>query len=372
MGSTVFLESKVHSFRTQSGRIGYVWSEQTYEKKEGPRYAHWCVMKIGHREQMIERIFALAESIPGGMLHVKNANAKSFIAYQLKQLQQPLQLEQTQYRFANSRDGFYSPIRDGNRERVKALLAQAGKPQLAAAIARSPEAGGGKHIDLDLATDLDLIVALTRRQSADEGPLVLPWTIIQSKPNSGEAGPREDIAMPRVAANVDLQAYSLGFGQRSGLGELYAVILDGKPHFGHLYELESRLIKAAAQHEVVRPGYYKSLLTEWERLTAEPAQLPLFPTETVFRIDASGASDYHQRNFSAICAAAHGEPRLQFELTLENLQATVRSADGYSESDRWARYYIPYAVLQTTEHVEVLLPEEQQEIDSTVPRERGG
>lgn len=374
MGSTVFDESKVHSFRTQSGRIGYVWSEKTHEKKEGPRFSHWCVMRIGYREQIIERIFALAQSIPGGMLHVKNACAKSFIAYQLKQLQQPLQLEQTRYRFTNARNGkgFYDAIGDGNRTRVMALFTAAGKTDLAKAIDRSPENGGAKHVDLDLTTDLDLIVELTQRLSDDEGPLVLPWRIVQSKPYCGDPGPHEEVQSLRGQHDFELQAYSLGFGLRAGLGELYAMTLNGIPHFGHLYELESKLIQEGAKHELTNPGHYKALLTEWKRLTHVPAHLPQLPKETLFRVDATGGSEYHQRNFQAICAAICGEQRMQFEFTLQDMLTTVCGADGDSDTDRWARYYIPYTILQTQAHVQALLPEVQLELESSAPRERGG
>lgn len=372
MGSTVFVESKVHSFITRTGRIGYVWSEQTYEKKEGPRFAHWCVMKIGYREQMIERIFALAQSIPGGMLHVKNASAQSFIAYQLKRLQQPLQLEQTRFPLTNERNSFYDAISGVNRERVMALLNAAGKPELAKAIARSAADGGAKKIDLDLTTDLDLIVELTRRQSFEEGPLVLPWRIVQSKPYCGEPGPHEDVGRPQAPLAFDLQAYSMGFGLRAGLGELYAMTLNGKPHFGHLYELESRLIEEAAKHEVAHPRHYKALLSEWKRLTDIPAQLPQMPTETVFRVDTTGASDYLQSKFQTISSIVYGEPRMQFEMTLQDLLRTVRSADGDSDPERWARYNIPHTILQMPEHVQTLLPEAQLELETTAPRERGG
>lgn len=95
MGSTVFNGVKVWTFLTDDGLIGYLWAENTHEKKEGAHRARLSAKCIGYREQVVDRIFRLATHIPGGMLIAKNPSPQSYISALIAQLQNPILLEHT-------------------------------------------------------------------------------------------------------------------------------------------------------------------------------------------------------------------------------------------------------------------------------------
>jgi hypothetical protein len=129
MGSTVFNSAKIWTFPTDNGRIGYLWAENTHEKKEGAHRARLSAMCIGYREQVVDRIFSLATNIPGGMLIVKNASPQSFISALIAQLQNPVLLEHTRVALksaTSNRADIYAAITNENRQSVQDHLRRAG------------------------------------------------------------------------------------------------------------------------------------------------------------------------------------------------------------------------------------------------------
>lgn len=362
MGSTVFKEAKLFSFPTQSGRVGYVWAEETYERKEGPRLANWCVMGIGYREQMIERIFGLASSIPGGMLKVSQSSAKNFITAMLKQFDAPLKLNNTKFDLENADIGFYSAITDENRSAVQALLTQAGKEDLATAAALSPKQGGAKRIPIDLATDLDLVVALTsRRIGQDSRPLVLPWRIISHRPYGDDPGIVEDASAMPWKARIDLQVMRADLGPAAPFDEKFLCVLDGQPIvMASGYEVEQTLIRHAATQEAARPGYYKPLLSEYAAQRNQECEL--VPDETVFEVDASSATSWARSTLEAVANVIHGEEQTRFAMTMRDISRAVKAATSDSEQDSWTRFYLPQS-LTYKDAISIRLPEVMNQTD---------
>jgi hypothetical protein len=330
MGSTVFVQAKVWSFPTQNGRTGYVWAENTYEKKEGPKHASWCVMGLGYRQQMINRIFALAASIPGGMLIVNRSSARSFITAMLAQLETPQQLTSTKMVLRNSSKGWYELVNDQNRAAVRALLHDHGKDALAEAIKTSLEEGGEPYYEIDLATDLDLAIALTSRQGGEE-QIASPWQIVRSVPRDSHPATTHTDSAPPYRGAVDLTLHGLGVETAF---PLRLCLLDGQPvHVGCDYMVEQALIKKCAEKEMTHPGYYKTVLGEYQKLSK--ATLPPMPETTVFDVDATrvkwqGARDIAEK----ISESIHGMKSATFSLSLKEAQSAAEAAKAAGDQSR--------------------------------------
>lgn len=360
MGSTVFVQARVHSFALDNGRVGYVWAEEIYEKKEGPKRSNWCVMRIGYREQMIDRIFVLAQSIPGGMLHVKNASPRSFIAAMLAKLEEPLALENTQIRLANSARGFYDVIKDGIRADVQRLLSQAGRSDLARSISSDPANGGAAQIDLDLRRDLDLIVALQQQIGAWQ-----IWGAHRTRPNGSSPGVVEHALPPHFRGAVDLTVSDTGL---AGHGRLLHFTIDGgPPRLAPDYGLEKALIEHAGSREASEPGYYKELLGRWQKLQKQP--LPVLSEGTVLEVDASQAPPWYQEAVLRVSEKVLGQASLGFAITLGEAREALSKASARDDGDsRWLPFELT-GLLSRASQVQVFEPADaEQEDDSQLDR----
>lgn len=377
MGTTVLNQARLFSFPTDDGRIGYVMAEETYEKKEGTRSASWCVMRIGCRDQIIDRIFGLASSIPGGTLKTKSSSAKSFIASTLKLLDSPLRLERTDLSLGNSENDFYDAVTTASRSAVQQILIEHGKADLASQIALSPKDGGAKSIPIDLKTDLDLVAALTKRRG-DEEAVVLPWRIISSVPFGYAPGVVEHAvgeSGQRQGARPIVQILNTGLGGRQeGTSPVLLCKVNGQPLImGKDYEIERELIQYAGKQETAQPGLYKSLLTELSKIQADKAQIPLAP-DVVFDVDATQAPPWVRDSIAGASQFIRGTPSLRFQVSIAEIQQVLDQAGDGSEADKWARFTLPTTFTNANARfVKILLPQdENNEAESPPMRERGG
>lgn len=356
MGSTVFVQASVHSFPTRDGRVGYVWSEETYDKRNGPREASWCVMRIGYRQQMIERIFGLASSIPGGSLRVKNNSAKSFITAMLAKLDAPLALTSTTVAVENSVDGFYAGITDKNRAAAQAVFSRHGKQDFAQAIAASPQAGGAKTIGLDLATDLDLILEMMSCKGAE----IYPWRIMQTRPYSAGQGVGERHISAPFRGVVELSILDSGV---MDFEALRLCILGGEPLIlASGYDIEQELIRHAAEHEMTHPGYYKAVLGQFAKVKDLP--MASLPVDTVFEIDATGAHPWLRDQAARACMVIHGQEDQVFTATMAQVKDGLAAADRLPPDECQRAKYCVTQLLRARDVIKVHLPDAESEIQA--------
>jgi hypothetical protein len=326
MSTTVFVQAKVWSFPTQSGRTGYIWAENSYDKKDGPGFGrsakhNWSVTALGYREQILARIFAMAESIADQMLKVRHAAAENFIAAMIKQLNSPLQLNTTKLELKNSAHSFYAAINDGNRAGVQAQLVAAGKQALAQAVAASPRDGGADSIPVDLFTDLDLVRALTGPTGVTSVWRVIP-NVSSNDIFSGRAGLAPDVDKRLYRGKIEINLMETGL---SDDGPLRALAVDGEfAGLGLNFCLEQQLIRLCSAREIEHPGYYKVVLGQFREALKTPLQT--LPESTVFQVDASCATEYMRGKAEWISEAITKVKSPTFTITLGQAKAALAAA----------------------------------------------
>ena len=372
MGATVFKQAKAYSFPTNEGPVGYVWLEETYDKKDGPQQARWSVTAIGHREQMIDRIFSLAGSIPGGTLHIKHASALAFINAMKKNLDQPEKLTYTTLRLANSHNGFNDAIVDKNRSAVQALFLEHGKEDEARLIDRAVQEGG-HNIVIDMANDMELVKALQKRDPETGESLASPWKLLKNhgqKPVGDGAGPVDTGHLTRATQRpLDIQVLQTGVDDGYQNNRLCLCMIDGEPFgLGDLWSIEARLIERAGKMEHSAPGYYKAALKGLQVAAENVEQLH---DGVIFKLDGTKAGSAWQRDLSAICEKITGQPGLKIELTLPQVKSAF---ENQPEDARHALKYHLSSLLadpKITTVEKLLLQEAEPEQTQVFERARG-
>jgi hypothetical protein len=321
MGATVFLQACAWMVPLSNGTRGYIWSEETYDKKDGPKNARWCTMAIGNKERIIKRVFALAQSLPGGMLQTPSQiSVPGFIKKYLDLVENPVDFEPGPITIQNSNKGFYDAITDKNRTHVCRIFEQFGKVDWADA-ARVSVVNGGKNIVANSTTDFEVLAALTHERhkpgdSTSTEPVVYPWQLLQLQPYHG----KQIVAKKNSSQKVDMLPPKIEvFKHRftASNSDITAAVVDGKTFMGADWEVERDLISFASEMESTSPGYYRVLLTSFKKSTAYQ-----FEKACYFQFDTTHLSDddWLVERLNKITQVLFGDARRSVKLTFEEIE----------------------------------------------------
>ncbi len=337
MSTSVFVKAQVYSFATQGGGIGYVWAENSYDKKDGKAGANWDVMAIGSRARILERIFTVACNIPGGSTEVSQSTPQGFISSMAGLLSKPFLLEDT--KIFLSQQGHDKCIHDGNRATVCAHLQRHGIGD------QVPAVMAGGSVEINLATHMELVQALT----APGG--ISPWKLYPSAPSAVFGlGPKEDALKPAQRhATPDVSLYKLPV--ESGYGDSRLWLCQVKDEEGEatlideFWALHSRLLRLAGENEQTSPGYYKGLMAGFDKARdahqpdPQRPKPPEFCPETEFSIDASMAGESQQKRVNELSLLMDGRPSTTLSFTLKEAQQTIMNAASFDPEKRQILLY---------------------------------
>lgn len=332
MGATVFNRARAWSKTLSSGQVVYLWEENTHCIKDGPKHASWCAMKFGDRKKMLERIYALATSIPGGMLKVRNRGPVKFVMDMLDVLQTPSNLGSDSVSMGNTKGDFYSAITDTNRQAAFTKLSSIGRPDLAERISRSKEEGGEGSVPLDICADFEVITTLANDFQFEDGTWGIArgvpiWKLFRGQGNGYEdnVGPVDHPQDQLPASKPDVLLYRSGIDTRyTGSTEsrfVHVMTLDGRVVFvgSNDYGMDVTMIEISADKHV-KEGvlYIKHAFKAMEKARAEVSELP---SSVEFRFHNPSQSKWYRENFDAISTRITGEVREDFTATHEQLAA---------------------------------------------------
>lgn len=273
MGATVFDAARVKTWKTNDGRVAYLWEEKTHCIKDGPKHSYWCAMGFGTKTDIVRRIYALASSIPGGMLKVGGRSETAFVDAMLKVLQAPLELGSDKVLLENAQKGFYTVITDENRTAIRQYLKDSGRLDLAEKIL-DPQSKP-THVELSLTTDFDALKAIINEVEYDgldinnrpyRGKGVNVWKVFRDQWPAGGVGPIEETIPNTQKPRLDLRIYRTNInmaysGSRTEEVAHVATLNDDTIWIGpaNCYRLPGTLIKVAGDihsstgHKVLRP-----------------------------------------------------------------------------------------------------------------------
>jgi len=364
MGATVFIGAKVHALRLSNGDVGYIWSEETYEKNCHPHTPSWCVMAIGDRQRIVKRIFDLAYSLPGGCLQPKSKiSTNGFITKMMNILENPEWInKEISVLLKNSGRGFYDAISDENREEVMKIFNANGKHEWADDIKVKTE-DGGKKIIVNLRENFHLLATLSQsrftvKDAHSSQPVMSTWRIVDYHDLGGVVGCPNQLTRPSVEYKVTnnekpvLECYTHHFA-KTGL-DFQLVFCEGKQLKSACgYDIEQSLIKLAAEREIFSPGYYKPLLAAYKN-----AEMRALPMSMKFSIDVSSQeANSHTRTMAKkICEALGREETEKFVVTLQEIN-DIKSQE--PNAQYWAVQALGDSEICSVEHPSLLVDENQ-------------
>lgn len=370
MGTTVFLDAKVHALRLTNGEVGYVWSEETYDKKSFPHKPHWCVMAIGDRKHIVKRVFELACALPGGSLQTKTRiSTIGFINKMMNILDNPEWVnKELPVQLNNSQSGFSDAINDVNREEMIKIFDENGKHEWANDIKVKTQ-GGGKNIVVNLRNDFDLLAKITQSRFTVKGeyssrPVAYSWQIISKDKLGGTPECPNQLTLPKVESKSTnkekpvVECYVHRFEKINLVFEM--VFCEGKQLTG---SIEEGLIKLAAEREEFSPGYYKPLLTAYK--DAEKRALPM---SMKFSIDVSEqeANSYLRDRARLINEALGREESEKFFLTLDDIN-TIQPDE--QNALYWAVRFLESSQICSVEHPSLLVDKNQLSLIDEVDKQ---
>lgn len=374
MGATVFIGAKVHAMRLANGDVGFIWSEETYEKNCYPHTPSWCVVAIGDRKQMVKRIFDLAYSLPGGCLQPKSKiSTTGFITKMMTVLENPVWInKEVSVRLKNGGDGFYDAISDKNRDEVIKILKANGKHEWADDIKVKTE-DGGKNIVVNFRENFHLLASFSQSRFTVKGessssPVMSTWRIIDHHDLGGTVDCPNQATLPSVEYKVTnkekpvLECYTHLFEENRL--DFQLVFCEGKQlKSAWSYGIEQSLIKLAAEREEFSPGYYKPLLSAYK--DAEKRALPM---SMKFSIDVSSSeAGSHTRTMAKqICEALGREVTEKFVVTLQDIN-DMKSEE--PNAQYWAVQALGVSEICSVEHPSLLVDKNQLSLIDEVDKQ---
>lgn len=291
MGATVFNNARVKSRLTATGQVAYLWEENTHCIKDGPKHASWCAMGFGKREDIVERIYCLAASIPGGMLKVGGRTVTAFVDAMFKLLDHPEALQIASVELENHRKGFYTAITDGNRPAVREYLIKAGRTDLANKIAEPQEKPTTVAFSLD--TDFEVLRGILTEMEYEGSDInqmpakcrgISIWRAFPHCSSSGIAGPMQEVVASSVKPEVEFCLYKTGINMAyAGAAQqsfVHVATVDGHVvYVGSLdynhYELSTAVIKhAGSVHVSTGHSVLRQLMKAMEECIQNPMDIP--------------------------------------------------------------------------------------------------
>ncbi len=364
MGATVFIGAKAYAIRLANGDVGYIWSEETYEKNCHPHTPSWCVMAIGDRKRIVKRIFDLAYSLPGGCLQPKSKiSTTGFISKMMNILENSEWInKEVSVILKNDGRGFYAAISDKNREEGIKIFNAHGKHEWAEDIKVKTE-DGGKNIVVNLRENFHLMATLSQsrftvKDERSTSPVMSTWRIIDHHGLGGTVDCPNVSTRPSVEYKVTnkekpvLECYVHHF-EKTRL-DFQLVFCEGKQlKSAWGYDIEQSLIKLAAEREEFSPGYYKPLLSAYK--DAEKRALPM---SMKFSIDVSStAANSHMRTMAnQICKALGREVTEKLVVTLQEIN-DMKSEE--PNAQYWAVQALGDSEICSVEHPSLLVDENQ-------------
>ncbi|PWD01973.1 hypothetical protein [Pseudomonas amygdali] len=150
MGATVTTGKLVAAFNNADGKTFYVLYEETYEKNVTPRTPRWGARAIGDLAAVMRIIFWSASSCEGGMLlgtGGRNITPEGYIAGWLKELENPVELDDFQFELSVSK-GWSAVIGEDEFVKVKPQLEEVvGGAALAKALEDGQTVGASLYAD---------------------------------------------------------------------------------------------------------------------------------------------------------------------------------------------------------------------------------
>lgn len=327
MAATVFNQARAWSKKLSSGKIVYVWEENTHCIKDGPKCAEWCAMKFGDKNAILDRIYRLAQSIPGGMLKVGKKSPDKFVADMIKLLENPLHLHVDTIEIENTSKKFYSSIVDDNRDAVHELMLSIGRADLAELVGTGTQPGQDKFT-LDLDKDYEALDALLNRVRYKEEffghTLGIPaWRVFHLFDPvgfySGNA-PKEVVIDKSLKCKPLLKIYqsniNIAFPGYSDPEYFNIVTLDDKIIFGgrNDYELEGKLIEIAGDIHMQNGTYVLGDMLK-AMYVAEAAPVPL-PNDLVMTFRMCKPSKWIGSRFDEMTVAVTGSACESFSVKI--------------------------------------------------------
>lgn len=345
MGATVFNDARVLSYKTNNGSVAYLWEENTHCIKQGPKFKSWCAMAFGSKKEMIARIYALAASIPGGMLKVGGRSVPCFIEDMLQVLDRPMQLTSMNVSLVNlEKDNFYSAINQQNRQSLIEAWRRIGRDDLAQQVDLfSP--GYKDQITLDLVADYDALNVLFNSlvfidKFGDERLGECVWKVFGDYPRTdGSQGPREQFYSGAYTPTVEIIATDAFCGLiKSDERKLHVMKVDGQIicASGDDCDMERALIDFCKKKHIqddlfAVPGAWK----RYKKARKEPQNLA--DATFVFRKPAD-TDRWLQEKYEVLCNASVGEVQDELVLSLDHL--VMISDQVHNELDLMFRYYL--------------------------------
>ncbi|HDS1721738.1 hypothetical protein NPS53_09510 [Pseudomonas putida] len=150
MGNTISTGKLVGAFQGTDGEAVYVMFERTCESNVYPRRPRWNAQTIGGIQAVMRRIFLSASSCAAGSLvgaGNRGITPESYIASWLKELANPVFLEDTIYELAVG-SSWTSTIPEGDLDRITAELKAVGATRILEGLAgESASAAASLHAD---------------------------------------------------------------------------------------------------------------------------------------------------------------------------------------------------------------------------------
>ncbi|MGE8063913.1 hypothetical protein [Pseudomonas sp. NPDC089569] len=156
MGATVSTCKLVGAFRGSNGQPCYVMFEQTYSKNVYPHTPKWNAQCFGDLAATLKMIFASASSCEGGMLQGaggRSITPEGYIAGWLKELENPVSMPDCLIEL-NVADKHYSPIAQGDFDRVKTVMQAMGKQDMVTELEAGNTIAVSLHRDNELLSEV--------------------------------------------------------------------------------------------------------------------------------------------------------------------------------------------------------------------------
>jgi hypothetical protein len=290
-------------------------------------------MQFGDQKAMLDRIYGLAASIPGGMLKVQGRNPVKFVMDMLEVLRSPGLLHQEAVSLDNSRRGFHSAITDENRVQAVEKLTSIGRQDLATRFGKSKEEGGEGSVKLDIDKDFIALDALLHNFSFQQGDWgmargISVWKMFQSYGSGGHGmeGPAEPIPAQTLTAKPDVRLYRSKIDTRYTGGRdpefVHVMTVDGRVEYvgRNGYEAEVALIKISADKHIQEGVFFiKAAFNAFANAQKAPMELP---EQVSFRFHSPGGQyKWSRENFDATSKAVTGGVCEDFTASHEQLSS---------------------------------------------------
>ena len=363
MGATVFNQAKALSFITASGEVAYVWTENTHCIKDGPKAASWCAMKFGRKKEMIERIYLLAESIPGGMLKVNGRSPVKFVSDMLAVIEQPSLLALDRVVLDNVKQGFSAAITDDNRSEAIQALEAMGRSDLAQRLSVPKEDGGEGYITLDPVKDFDVLNMMFNHMRFKDGSWgeargINVWKVFHStlgRCNTAE-GPSEPTYGSTLKGKPRIELYKtrihIGYAGSSEKAFAHVLLVDGRVVFVGRddYEMDVAIIRLSAKKHAEEDIFF--IKAAFDALKAARQSVRDLPDDVQFRLQSPLENRWLREQFEAVSTSLTGQAR--HDLTVSHdLLANI----SYERSSE-LRYLMDGHAVET-QRIQVLMLDEQ-------------